>query len=251
MRQEAAWRSYAVTAELAPTASREIAAILTAYDQWWQDARIHFQKYISPSRTPSVDGQNLDPFGFTSLVNGETVEGQQSAEFNIGSGTSRTTTSRGTLRSRKFNCLSPFKYIWRKLFGKVKSVEASNSQRHEIKVIRSSTLEEVHQIRYTAQRLAANRSSSGLVRAWIAIAIPLGSVAGGCYRAVYQCQSRQNSQTSHTLAAVMLFSFLFLAVYLNGHVGNFHDQNEVLNTLRELRNSSSAQRYVSWVQTSW
>ena len=236
MRQEAARRNYVVAAELAPTASREIAAILTAYDQWWQDARNHFQGKFLSTRIFCGDGQDLDHSESAPLVTEGIVDQHQSAELNIGRRANDTVTSRDNLRSIRFHSSYSFHP---KIFGKVKAADPSRSRRQEVEITRSLNLEEVHQIRYSAQRLAANRSSN-LLRAWVAILIFLGSLAGGYYRAVYNYQSRQNSQTAHTLAVVMLFSFLIFAVYLNGHVGNFNNQIAVANTLRDLRKHSSS-----------
>ena len=237
MRQEVARRNYLISAELAPTASREIAAIMTAYDQWWQDARSYFQeKFLS--RSPA-DGQTSKIAESASLLGRDSVNEQQGFDNNDENGDSGLATVQGALTINKFKRFFVFNSIRQKMFGRTGSAKASYSQRPEIKTTRSLTLKEVHEIRRTAQRLAANRSSK-LLKSWIAIIIFLGSVAIGYYRAVYHYQSRQNAQTAHALAVVMLFSFLIFAVYLNGHVGTFHNQKEVLNTLYNLRDPPSS-----------
>jgi len=45
-RQEKARRNYHVALEIAPIAAREIAAVWTAYDQWWQDPVKVFEKAL-------------------------------------------------------------------------------------------------------------------------------------------------------------------------------------------------------------
>ena len=101
----------------------------------------------------------------------------------------------------------------------------------------SLTLEEICVIRRTAQRLSTFRSRK-FIQTWFSIIFFLGSVCGGYLRAVDKYDKLQNSQTAHTLAIVMLFSWLVVAVYVNGHFGNFYDEREVMRTINEMRTGS-------------
>ena len=218
IRQEAARRNYAFSAEMVPSAPREVAAILTAYDQWWQDARGQFEKQLIEEKPSTLADE---------LTNGSNIppKRHEMDMLEPPDAVSR--------RSRPRRIWDQF---W-PICGRVREAKAEESQRiRGVTKTSNLTLEEINEIRRIAQRLAANRSRKW-IQTWFSIIFFLISVCAGYLRAVETYEKRKNSQTAHTLALVTLFAFLIFAVYINGHVGNFDREEEVLNTINELRTS--------------
>ena len=224
IRQEAARRNYFLCAEMVPSASREIAAILTTYDQWWQDARQHFEEALEKRSASTASEQHLESEG--SLARAGSMEIHDYTDER-----------NGNVIKRRSKITRARERIW-PMWGRTRSAEPSESKRlKHVTTTSNLTLEEMSEIRRIAQRLAANRSRKW-TQTWLSIIVFLVSVGGGYIRAVQYYEDRKNSQTAHTLAIVMLFAFLIFAVYINGHVGNFDKQEEVLNTINELRTGS-------------
>ncbi|ORY04382.1 hypothetical protein BCR34DRAFT_591254 [Clohesyomyces aquaticus] len=156
LRQEKARRNYHFAMEIAPGAPREVAAIWTAYDLWWQDPAAWTRNNLKQQMPENLDDGDPVP----------------------------------DLLTRR----------------------------------------EIYRIKNCALQLAKNRSTN-LVLSWIAIIIFLGSLVGAYIRTA---TTQKHNQTSHTLAIVMLFSFLVFAVYISGHVGNFKRVTDVISELQEL-----------------
>ena len=64
-RQEKARRNYHVGLEIAPGAAREVAAVWTAYDQWWQDPVEAFERHLK-QRNPRERDRSVGEHYFAS-----------------------------------------------------------------------------------------------------------------------------------------------------------------------------------------
>ncbi|KAI9831190.1 MAG: hypothetical protein M1826_003855 [Phylliscum demangeonii] len=185
-RQEKARRNYHLAVEIAPGAPREVAAIWTAYDQWWQDPIKHFLRQLQ-RRDPVRREADPDDRYYASRQ--PTVPVAAPPDFaRVGGG------------------------------------------RRNVDVPALLTAHEIYYIKRAAHGLALHRSTP-LVLSWLAIATFLTSIAIAYIRTA---DPRANNQTSHTLAVVMLFSFLIFAVYISGHVGNFEAQEKVIEEITNL-----------------
>ncbi|KAF1962370.1 hypothetical protein CC80DRAFT_588928 [Byssothecium circinans] len=165
--QEMARRNYHLAQEIAPGAAKEVAAIWTAYDTWWQDAALYTKRNLEERNPNPVDQNNTAP----------------------------------------------------------KDTKIPDLLRYE----------EIYHIKKCAIRLAKNRSTN-LALSWIAIMIFLASMVGAYVRTA---TTQKTNQTSHTLAIVMLFSFLVFAVYISGHVGNFSRVGDAIEDLEKLSKQCS------------
>lgn len=103
--------------------------------------------------------------------------------------------------------------------------------RQNIKVTDLLSSYESYRIKMAASQLSAERSSAQLLWSWIAIGVFLVSLTGAYIRTA---TSSASNQTGHTLAVVMLFSYLLFAVYISGHVGTFKLPDRVITILTEL-----------------
>ncbi|KAF2104963.1 hypothetical protein NA57DRAFT_71162 [Rhizodiscina lignyota] len=112
--------------------------------------------------------------------------------------------------------------------------QASRGPRKDINVPDLLRRQEMYYIKKAASELAAERSSGQLLLSWLAIAVFLASLTGAYIRTA---TNSANNQTGHTLAVVMLFSFLLFAVYISGHVGTFKSPAKVIWILEKLHSN--------------
>lgn len=222
VRQEAARRNYAFAMETVPSAPREVAAILTVYDQWWQDARTHFGDKLHQRYLQSIQEEAVNGVGSVTYFE---MENEHQHD-------------------------SPYQQWWQRLLPWIKHPKwdeswqvhvpgDERSRRHSVSDIGLLSPAEILHIRRTARVLAANRTSK-FIQTWASIGLFIVSVAVGYLRAIWHYEHRKNSQTAHSIAVVLLFSFFIFAVYVNGHVGNFHNQRVMQTTLNELRECSKS-----------
>ncbi|KAG8532979.1 uncharacterized protein KY384_001761 [Bacidia gigantensis] len=209
---------------MVPSASREVASILTVYDQWWQDARNHFQREMKARATRPADVRHR------SLLDESSV-GENTSDEDIADNQQSPRSERSTYELRNpgsgqgHHEQPPPRSLVRRCWdficlpcGKVRTAIKEKSRRIQtIQKTDNLTLEELCVVRSISQRLAAQRSRK-FFQTWVSILLFLLSVGGGYLRAVEYYERRKTSQTAHTLAIVMLFSFLLFAVYVNGHV---------------------------------
>ncbi|KAF1995935.1 hypothetical protein P154DRAFT_609621 [Amniculicola lignicola CBS 123094] len=173
LRLEKARRNHHYAMAIAPGAPRDVAAVWTAYDLWWDD-----------------------PTSYTR-------DGLQKRYANRNSGDARSDQG---------------------------AQDAAQNQQLGPKPLDLLTLREICFIKKCALSLAKNRSHRPLW-SWVAIIIFLISLTGAYIRTA---TTEKNNQTSHTLAVVMLFSFLIIAVYISGQVGNFTRLTDVVTELEGL-----------------
>ncbi|KAI9716689.1 MAG: hypothetical protein M1812_005227 [Candelaria pacifica] len=200
-RQELARRNYNLALELAPVAAVDVATILTAYDQWWQDARDHFRTKL---QRESHAIEDVDRAGNSS--------------------SSTEPASRNGFR-RFLNRLQ-----WRRHPSSSKEFEM-DSRHPNVMLPRTLTPYEIYHIKAASHFLATNRKAPKLLFTWTVIVTFLISLTGAYIRTATE---KINNQTSHTLAVIMLFSFLLFAVYISSHVGNFARATVAIEAIEQL-----------------
>jgi hypothetical protein len=181
LRLEKARRNYHLAMEIAPGAPREVAAIWTAYDCWWQDPAGVTSRELCRRRPSQASKQNdaTDRDLLPDLL-----------------------TRREICHIKKCALqLAKNRYVYAR---------------------------DPRQRRKKADELIR---TTNLYISWIAIIIFLGSLTGAYIRTA---TTKNVNQTPHTLAIVLLFSFLVFAVYISGHVGNFKRVTDVIDELDEL-----------------
>ncbi|KAF8541163.1 hypothetical protein BDD12DRAFT_830114 [Trichophaea hybrida] len=92
---------------------------------------------------------------------------------------------------------------------------------------RSRVLEYIQE----ASRNIGILNSNTLVSSWLLVLVFGASLSGAFVRTVTQ---ETNNQTAHTIAVVMLFSFLVFAVIIRGHIGDFKHREHVLWEMKKL-----------------
>jgi len=83
-----------------------------------------------------------------------------------------------------------------------------------------------------ASRKIGTLNSNTLVSSWLLVIWFGGALAGAFVRTATQ---ETNNQTAHTIAVVMLFSFLVFAVIVRGHTGDFKHREHVLWEMMKLQ----------------
>ncbi|KAI9776972.1 MAG: hypothetical protein M1835_005351 [Candelina submexicana] len=200
-RQELARRNYNLALELTPVAAVDVATILTTYDQWWQNARDHLRTNLERRNQRATHEEKASQ----SSLQPQSYAGDRLEQH---------------LRHP----------LWRRRRTRSEQVEM-DSMHPNVRIPRSLTEYEIYHIKDASHFLAENRKSPKLLFTWSAIVIFLVSLTGAYIRTATE---KINNQTSHTLAVIMLFSFLVYAVYISSHVGNFGRRTVAIEAIEKL-----------------
>jgi len=205
-RQEKTRRNYHVALEIAPIAAREVAAVWTAYDQWWQDPVTVFEKKLK--------GRNLLQ---RTLLSKERYRANR-AETDLNLNQPNQTGS-----DKHSNVSVPDLLKYEELFY-IKRAARDLTNNRCVSHLAPSQPVPVHEISNP------NRSNHPIT-SWFAIVLFVSSMTAGY---IHLATSHTTNDVSHALAVLTLFFFLLFAVYITGNVGNFRHSERVIATIFDI-----------------